>query len=78
MTQRLSLDGMLANVKRRLAIKQWSISFKMDDWFFPSDVTSHSSNFKYQCKKLYEAGLLERRGNKTDRWGYRYKIKQGG
>jgi hypothetical protein len=76
MSKRLSLDEMLTNVKRRLAIKQWNISFEPNDWFFPSDVSSHNSLFKYQCKKLHEAGLLERQGYSDSRWGYSYRIKQ--
>jgi len=45
-----------------------------EGWFFPSDVIPHSRGFKYACQKFYRLGFLERRGNKSDRWGYQYKV----
>ena len=45
------------------------------EWFFPSDLISHSAALKYACKKLYERGLLER-SEPGDRWGYTYRIKK--
>lgn len=43
-------------------------------WFFPGDVYPHSQSLKYKCNKLYKLGLLERRGDSSDRWGYSYRI----
>jgi hypothetical protein len=48
---------------------------KTEDWFFPSDIIPHSTAFKYACNKFSEQGLLEKRGDKRDRWGYQYKVK---
>ena len=72
---RMKLEEWLAEVKRLLAIKRWNYTHKPDAWFFPSDVAPHSAQFKYRCKKLYEAGLLERHGDSKERWGYQYRIK---
>ena len=76
--KRLTLDEMLAKVKSLLGHDFWNpnMRYEQTDWFFPSDLIPHSSQFKYQCKKLYEAGLLERHGDGTNRWGYTYRIKQ--
>lgn len=63
----------LLEVKRQLTIKRWNHSFKPNEWFFPSDVIPHSTQFKYRCKKLYEAGLLER-SESHGRWGWRYRV----
>lgn len=47
-----------------------------DGWFFPSDLIPHSAKLKYACKKLTEKGLMEKRGDSSDRWGYAYRIIQ--
>jgi len=72
--KRVTLNEMLDEVKHNLGRKYWSMSFSPDSWFFPSDLSPFNSQFKYRCKKLYEAGMLERQGNSSDRWGYRYRV----
>jgi len=74
MNKRLSPDEMLAKVRRLLATSSY---LHKDGWFFPSDLIPLSSSFKYQCKKLYGLGLLEREGDANSRWGYSYRIKGG-
>jgi len=69
-----TLDELLSDIKRLLALKRWNYSYEMNDWFFPSDLIPHSTSVKYRCKKLFIAGLLERQGSSSDRWGYRYRI----
>lgn len=70
----INLVEALEDVKRRLATPKWNISHKPHEWFFAGDVAPHSNTFKYRCKKLYEAGVLERQGDGTNRWGYRYRV----
>ena len=60
----------LSDIKRLLAQHG-----KLDEEFFPSDLISHSSALKYTCKKLYKQGVLERKGDSNNRWGYTYQIK---
>ena len=45
-------------------------------WFFPGDVIPHGDRFKRACVKYYKQGLLERRGDSGDRWGFMYKLKE--
>jgi len=66
-------EEMLQEVKDALKVKHWNYSFEPYQWFRPDDVCSHSKPFKYQCNKLYKAGLLERM--EGGRWGYWYKIR---
>ena len=73
-TRGLTLNELLDEVKRALSIKHWNYSYEPHDWFFPNDVIAHSSQFKYRCNKLYKAGLLDRRGDERDRWGYQYRV----
>jgi len=68
-------EQMLEEVKRRLTLTYWNYSFKPTEWFFPSDVTPYSNSFKYKCKKLHALGMLERQGDGTARWGYRYRVQ---
>ncbi len=75
MFERLTLDEMLIDLKRRMG-NPHRFNIKTDDWFFPCDVTPHSTKLKYRCNKLYKAGILERQGDGKDRWGYRYRIKE--
>jgi len=70
---RLTSEGMLEEIQRRLAIPTWSYSFTPHAWFFPNDVAPHSASFKYRCKKLHALGLLER-SESYGRWGYRYRV----
>lgn len=63
----------LEDIKRLL---QNSKYYKTEnDWFFPSDLISHSNALKYTCNKLFEQGILERQGCVGDRWGYFYRIR---
>lgn len=70
-----TLEEMLEAIKRLLALPRWNYSYKPNEWFFPSDLIPHSAKLKAQCKKLYENGLLERRGDGCNRWGYSYRVK---
>jgi len=75
MGKRIDLQEALALVKGMLSRKFWNPKhYEPNDWFFPSDL-ANSPQFKYKCKKLYEVGLLERRGDENDRWGYQYRVK---
>ncbi|KKL82683.1 hypothetical protein LCGC14_1982290 [marine sediment metagenome] len=69
------LDESLASVIRALAESRCNTKLKPHAPFFPSDAVPHSSKFKYKCKKLYEAGLLER-SEGYGRWGYRYRVPE--
>ena len=71
--KRVTLDEMLDEVKHRVGISTYH--YENGSWFMPNDIAPHSSRFKYRCKKLYEAGLLERQGTSRDRWGYSYRVK---
>lgn len=73
MDKRLNPTEMMAGVRRRLTAKYWNMSFTLDDWFFPNDLSPHNARFKYMCKKLYGLGLLERTDS-AGRWGYKYHI----
>lgn len=75
MGKRLDPAEGIAEIKRRLTAKYWNMSFTLDDWFFPGDLSPHSARFKYMCKKLYALGLLERTES-YGRWGWRYHIPQ--
>ena len=77
MSRRLDFDEMMAQVRRYLTRKYWSMSFTLDSWFFPSDLSPFDAGFKYRCKKLYEMGLLERSAS-AGRRGYRYHIPHKG
>ena len=72
MSKRLSPEEMIAQIKRLMAISHYPFN---DGWFMPSDLIPFSSSLKYQCRKLYGLGLLERQGDTSNRWGYSYKIK---
>lgn len=48
---------------------------RMDGYFFPTDIIPHSRKLRYACNKYYKQGLLIRRGEQDDRWGYMYKLK---
>ena len=72
MSKRLSPEEMIAQIKRLMDISHYNYE---GGWFFPSDLTPFSNSLKYQCRKLYGLGLLERQGDASDRWGYSYKIK---
>lgn len=78
MNKRLKPAEMMAEVRRRLTAKYWNMSFTLDDWFFPNDLSSYDARFKYVCKKLYGLGLLERQppDGWAGRWGYQYHIPQ--
>jgi len=67
-------EQILEEVIRKLARTYWNYNFKPNEWFFPSDVSPHSTSFKYKCKKLHALGMLERQGDSSDRWGYRYRV----
>ena len=70
----LTLSEKFEELKRNINMERWNYTLSEDKWFFPSDVVPHSTQIKYWCKQLYEAGFLEREGDGTARWGYRYKI----
>ena len=72
---RMTIEEMIADLKRRLLAPRWNMKFAIDEWFFPGDVAPHSAQFKYRCKKLYEASLLERQDSSLNRWGYSYRVK---
>ena len=74
MAKRLTPDEMLQEVIRTLALPRWRYTLEPNDWFFASDAVPHSSSFKYMCNKLYTLGFLEREGDGTNRWGYRYRV----
>ncbi len=66
-----TLEEMLGGVVQSLNKSRYG--YGVHDWFSPNDVRPFSTSFKYQCKKLYEAGLLER-GLSCGRWGYYYRV----
>jgi hypothetical protein len=68
--KRLTLAEKLAELRQELQVSK---RHNQNSWFFPSDL-AHGSAIKYQCRKLYEAGLIERRGDPDSRWGYQYRI----
>ena len=71
--KRETLDESLSDVKILLAIPH---RYTIDpySWWMPSDVLPHSPQFKRKCVKLCKAGLLERRGDGSSRWGYSYRL----
>ena len=72
MSRRLSPEEMITRIQHLMDISRYRFA---NGWFFPSDLVPFSNSLKYQCKKLYGLGLLERNGDASARWGYSYKIK---
>lgn len=67
-------EEILQEIIESLARPRWNYKFEPHEWFFPGDVKPHNANFKRQCKRLYELGLLERHGDGANRWGYSYRV----
>ena len=65
----------ILDLEKRLTATYWNMHFTLDSWFFCGDLAPHSTKIKYRCKRLYELGLVERRGNSSNRWGFQYKLR---